>query len=75
MDINDLVTVFTVASPTKAEIIKNYLDSEGIHCFLENNNQAVGPGLLTLDIQIQVPAADADRAGKLIAAHEARHHG
>jgi hypothetical protein len=28
-----------------------------------------------LEIQIQVPAVDADRAGKLIAAHESRHHG
>jgi hypothetical protein len=74
MDVNDLLTVFTVAGPMKAEIIKNYLLSEGIHCFLENNNQAVGPGLNTLEIQIQVPAADADRAGRLIASHEAKHH-
>jgi hypothetical protein len=73
MDANDLVTVFTVASPMKAEIIKNFLLSEGIPCFLENNNQAVGPGLNALDIQIQVTALDAERAGRLIESHETKH--
>ena len=73
MDINDLVTVYTLANPTKAEIIKNYLQSEGMHCFLEGINQAAEPGLIALEIKVQVPAADSDRARKLIESHEARH--
>jgi hypothetical protein len=73
MDESDLVTVFTVANPAKAEIIKNFLESEGIFCFLDGINQAGETGLMALDIGIQVRPADADRARKLIESHEARH--
>jgi hypothetical protein len=73
MDIKDLVTVYTVSKPTEAQIVKNYLQSEGIHCFVEGGNQAAAAGLIGLEITLQVAAADADRARKLIAAHEARH--
>ena len=48
MDIKDLVTVFTVANPIKAEIIKNFLESEEIPCFLDGINQAAEPGLITV---------------------------
>ena len=72
-DPNELVTVFTVANPAKAEIVKNFLESEGIYCFLDGVNQAGEAGLNTLDIGIQVRPADADLAHKLIEAHEARH--
>jgi hypothetical protein len=75
MDIKDLVTVYTVANPAEAEIIKNYLQSEGIHCFLEGVNQAAYPGLISFEITLQVAAADADRARKLVAAREARRTG
>ena len=75
MDIKDLVTVYTLANPTKAEIIKIYLQSEGMHCFLEGINQAAEPGLIGLEIKVQVPAPDSDRARKLIESHEARHKG
>ena len=40
MDTNDLVAVYTVANPVKAEIIKNALAGEGIRCFIEGENQA-----------------------------------
>jgi len=73
MDANELVTVFTVGNPAKAEIIKNFLESEGIFCFLDGINQAAEAGLNVLDIGIQVRPTDADRARKLIESHEARH--
>jgi hypothetical protein len=75
MDIKDLVTVFSLSNPTKAEIIKNYLQTEGIQCFLDGINQAAEPGLIALEIRVQVAAANADRARKLIESHEARHKG
>jgi hypothetical protein len=75
MDYEDLVTVYTVANPIQAEIIKNFLQSEGITCFLEGINQAAETGLIALEIKIQVAAPDADRAAKLIELHEARHEG
>jgi hypothetical protein len=73
MDPSELVTVFTVGNPAKAEIIRNFLESEGIFCFLDGINQAGEVGLNVLDIGIQVRPADADRARKLIESHEARH--
>ena len=63
-----LVTVYTVENPVEAEIIQNALHAEGIRCFLEGENQA--GGLTAMEIKIQVPIADADRARKLIASHE-----
>jgi hypothetical protein len=69
MDSEELVTVITLANPVKAEIIKNYLESEGMVCFLDGINQAAEPGLFALDIKVQVPAAEADRARQLIEAH------
>jgi hypothetical protein len=73
MDLQDLVTVYTVSNAPQAEIIKNFLNSEGIECFLGGINQAGDAGLIGLEINIQVPVADADRARKLILSHEARH--
>jgi hypothetical protein len=71
MDHNDLVTVYTLGDPIKADIIKNALHAEGIRCFLEGHNQAGDPlNLMSIDIKIQVPAADADRAARFIQKHE-----
>ncbi len=72
MDAKDLLTVYTLSDPIKAEIIKNFLHAEGIRCFLEGVNQAAEPGLTALEIKVQVPAPDADRARKLIASHDKR---
>ncbi len=70
MDIKDLVTVYTLADPVKAEIIKNALHAEGIRCFLEGANQAGEAGLMMFEIKVQVPAKDADRARKILREHE-----
>ena len=70
MDTNDLVVVYTVANPVKAEIIKNALAEEGIRCFIEGENQAGEAGLIGIAIRLLVPAADADRAAKFIEQHE-----
>jgi Putative prokaryotic signal transducing protein len=63
-----LVTVYTVDNFVKAEIIQNALHDEGVRCFLEGENQA--GGLTAMEIKIQVPIANADRARKLIESHE-----
>jgi hypothetical protein len=70
MEITDLVTVYTLNNPLQAEIIKNALEAEGIRCFLDGLNQAAEPGLMVFQIKVQVPAGDADRASRLIKAHE-----
>jgi hypothetical protein len=72
LGIHQLVTVYTVDNPVKAEIIQNALHDEGIRCFLEGENQAGEAGLVAFEIKIQVPIADADRARKFIESHEPR---
>jgi hypothetical protein len=70
---DELVTVYTVANSGQAEIIKNALETEGLRCFLEEENQAGLEGLASIAIKIQVPANEAERARKFILKHE--HHG
>lgn len=72
MEHNEPVTIYTLQDPIRAELIKNLLNGEGISCFLDGLNQAETAGLPGIDIKVQVPAEDADRAAKLIASHEER---
>jgi nucleotide-binding universal stress UspA family protein len=69
---NDLITVSSVANPVEAEVIRNALRDEGIHCILEGTRQAGVVGTMGIPIQVQVRAGDADRASKLIRTHT--HH-
>ncbi|GEM_PF-1198604 len=73
MNLDEWTTVYTIANPVTAEIIKNSLVAEGIRCNLEGINQAAEPGLIALSIKVQVPAKDADLARKLIVQHEQHH--
>jgi hypothetical protein len=67
-DGDELVTVYTLKDPYKAEIIKNALRGEGIPCELDGQGQA---GLSdVLDIGVLVRAQDADLAQGLIEQHE-----
>jgi hypothetical protein len=68
MNTDALVTVFTLKNPAQAEILRLALQEEGIACFLEGENQAGLTGIF--DIDVQVRAADAERARELIKAHE-----
>ena len=64
----ELVNIYTLRDPYKAEIIKLALRAEGIPCELDGERQA---GLAdVLDIGILVRAKDAARARKLIKRHE-----
>ena len=66
---NELVSVFTVPDPVTAEIVKNFLHSEGIRCFVDGENQAGVQGLSSLEIGLLVPADQADLARKLLEAY------
>lgn len=72
LEIHQLVTVYTVNNPVKAEIVRNALHDEGIRCFVDGENQAGETGMAALEIRIQVPIGDADRARKFIESHERR---
>ncbi len=68
----DLVAVYTVSEPVSAELIKNFLEDEGIRCFIEGEDQAGLQGLSSIEVKILVPAPEAVKARKLIQQHEAR---
>jgi hypothetical protein len=72
MQKSELVTVYTLNDPIKAEIIKNALQAEGIKCFLEGIHQADNVGLPVQEIKIQVSAESADRASHFIHLHETK---
>jgi hypothetical protein len=65
---DELVTVYTLKNPSQAEVLRVVLEEEGIPCFLEGEGQAGLTGIF--DIEIQVRAADADRARELIQSNE-----
>ncbi len=67
-DKNELVTVFTVNDAMEAEILKNFLNAEGIACEIDGEGQAGFTGVV--EIGIMVKAIDADRAEKLIRSRE-----
>lgn len=69
---HELVTVYTVSNVVEAEIIKNALAGEGIRCLIEGGHQAGEAGLIGIEIKLQVPTDDADRATKFIHEHESR---
>ncbi|MCI0464390.1 MAG: DUF2007 domain-containing protein [Gemmataceae bacterium] len=73
MKVDDLVTVYTLTDPNKAEIVKNALQSEGVSCVLDGIHQAADLGLMAFEIKVKVRAGDADRAQRFIALHEAHH--
>jgi len=70
MESQELVTVYTVANPIEAEIIKNALRDEGLAAELENEHQAAEAGLMGLEIKIQVPAGHAAAARRFVEEHE-----
>lgn len=70
MDSEDLVTVYTAANPVQAGIVKNFLVDEGVHAFIEGENQAAEPGLIGIEIKIQAPSSEFQLARELIESRE-----
>lgn len=70
MNPRDLVCIYTLTDPVKAEILRNALRTESIRCFLNGEESAAATSMAAFPIDVMVPAADADRAQKLIASHE-----
>ncbi len=67
MEANDLISIYMVNDPNKAEIIKNALQSEGIQCQLGGEHQAGFTGMFEIDVLVR--AVDADRAREIIESH------
>ncbi|MEZ6057407.1 MAG: DUF2007 domain-containing protein [Planctomycetaceae bacterium] len=70
-DPDELVTVYTVVEPTRAELLRAVLQSEGIRCNIGGETQAGLTGTTSIDILVR--AIDADRAHRLIVSHEEGH--
>jgi hypothetical protein len=68
IETQDLVSVYTVKTAEQAEIVRNFLRSEGIACRIDGERQVGLAGIL--DIALLVRAEDSDRARKLILRHK-----
>ena len=66
-----LVTVYTAYDPPNADMIRMFLDAEGIPAILDNEHQAGLSG--AMPIKVQVRASDAERAKEFIRSHEESH--
>jgi Putative prokaryotic signal transducing protein len=69
MDTIEPVEVYTTFNPAEAEIIRNMLDAEGIDADVTGESQGGFQGA-TPEVTIMVRGDDADRARKLILAHQ-----
>jgi Putative prokaryotic signal transducing protein len=70
MDNREPVSVYTAGNAIQAAIVKNFLTSEGITSFIEDENQAMLKGVPAVEVRVFVRAADADRARRLIEEQE-----
>ncbi len=60
----ELVSVYTVKSPTEAELVRNALKSVGIPCEIGGEGQAGFSGVFEIDIL--TPASEVDAARKYL---------
>jgi hypothetical protein len=61
MDGADLVTVYTVQSPTEADLIRNSLKAAGIACEIGGGGQAGLAGVLSIDVLVHADDVGAAR--------------
>jgi hypothetical protein len=71
MDRQDLVSVWTVNTPTEAEIARAALESAGISCEISGETQAGLAGVLAINILTR--AEDAEEARKFLQETYHRH--
>ena len=65
---NILITIAEYSDPIEANVVKTKLDSEGIFCFLQNEELMGSPTLRTVIgfVKLQVKSSDAERARKIL---------
>jgi putative signal transducing protein len=67
MDANEPVVIQTTNNLGEAEILKGVLESEGIQCELEGENQGSFAGILA--VKILVRSRDEEKARQVLASH------
>ena len=70
MDKHEPVCVYTVTDSLRAEVVRNFLQSEGIRCYLDGANAATQLPINAIEVRVMVDAAHADKARKLLEEHE-----
>lgn len=61
-----MVEVYTTDNPVEADLIRNMIQSTGIRCVIEGENQGGLTGLGIMVIRLYVRLTDRDQARKLI---------
>jgi hypothetical protein len=64
----ELVTIAVFSDPILGSISKTKLESEGIYCFLANENLMSSPNLRTIigQVELKVKVVDAAKAKKIL---------
>ena len=71
MQPDEMVSVYSLKSPTEAEVIRVALESQGIRCHLSGEGQAGLTGII--DIEVMVRAADEDQARAILESYQRAH--
>jgi len=66
--ISQLVTISEFSDPLEANVAKSKLESEGIYCFLANEELMESPTLRTVigSVKLQVKSSDMERAKQIL---------
>ncbi len=73
MDLNEPVPVYSTADLADAEVVRVYLEGQGIKASIEGENQGSFVGVLPS--RVLVRAGDADRAREVLRSHSHHHKG
>ncbi|MBI3379658.1 DUF2007 domain-containing protein [Candidatus Gottesmanbacteria bacterium] len=65
---NQLVTIAVYGDPNEGNIVKSKLESEGIYCFLANEELMSSPDFRTIigQVELQVKSEDAEKAKQIL---------
>lgn len=65
---DNLVTIAIYGDPIEAKIAKSKLESEGIYCFITNDELMSTPTLRTVigQVELQVKSSDVQKAQKIL---------
>ena len=66
--VEKLVSIGIYSDPIEARVMKSKLESEGIYCFLANEELMSSPNLRTVigQVELQVKSADVKKAKKIL---------
>jgi len=66
MATSEFATIASFYHPLEAHSARNFLEANGVHAFVVDENLAIYAWNNWVEVKLQVPAADAERARQLL---------